>query len=74
MMPRDRSTDGCYRELHERLLLRNEQTKHIQLPDVYIVSDDSKKNVSTWMNAKYIRDVVKDIIDVSISLTAGTEY
>ncbi|ORX37059.1 hypothetical protein BD324DRAFT_624638 [Kockovaella imperatae] len=58
------SVEEVAQELHERLLLRNEQTKQIQLPDVYIQTDDSKKNVSTWMNGKYIRDVAKDIIEI----------
>ena len=45
--------------------MRNEQTKQIQLPDVYVQFDDAKKNVSTWMNAKYIKDAKNDIVDVS---------
>lgn len=53
------------RELHERLLLRNEQTKQVQLPDVYIQTDNSRKNVLTWMNATYISEAASQILPVS---------
>lgn len=57
------------RELHERLLLRNEQTKQVQLPDVYMSTDASRKNVSTWMNAQYIHDAAPHILPVSFKFT-----
>ena len=53
------------RELHERLMLRNEQTKQIHLPEVYNESEDAKKNVSTWMNASLIVEAAPQIISVS---------
>lgn len=59
------SVEEVAQELHERLLLRNEQTKQVQLPDVYIQSDQSKANVQTWMNAQYIFDAAPSILPVS---------
>jgi len=56
--------DPC-RELHERLLLRNEQTKQVQLPDVYIQNEITQKNVATWMNAQYIHEAAPLILPVS---------
>lgn len=53
------------RELHERLLLRNEQTKQVQLPDVYIQTDNSRKNVLTWMNAGTIGEAAPQILPVA---------
>jgi len=53
------------RELHERLMLRNEQTKQIQLPEVYIEHEDAKKNVATWMNAQFITEAAPKIINAS---------
>jgi len=50
------SVEEVAQELHERLLLRNEQTKQVQLPEVYIEHEAAKKNVSTWMSAEYIAD------------------
>lgn len=57
----------CDRELHERLLLRNEQTKQVRLPEVYVPHENAKKNVSTWMNAIYIGDAVPNILAVSVA-------
>ncbi|WOO78082.1 Alpha-protein kinase vwkA [Vanrija pseudolonga] len=59
------SVEEVAQELHERLLLRNEQTKQVQLQDVYIQSDSSRKNVSMWMNAQYIHEVAPLILPVS---------
>jgi hypothetical protein len=52
------------RELHEKLLLRNEQTKQVRLPEVYIDHEEAKKNVTTWMSAQYITDARDKIIYV----------
>jgi Mg-chelatase subunit ChlD len=59
------SVEEVAQELHERLLLRNEQTKQVQLPDVYIQTDASRKNVSAWMNAQYIYDAAPNILPVA---------
>ncbi|OCF37322.1 hypothetical protein I317_06507 [Kwoniella heveanensis CBS 569] len=58
------SVEEVAQELHERLLLRNEQTKQVHLPEVYVPHDNAKKNVSTWMNAQYIQDAVPNILNV----------
>ncbi|KAK4685395.1 hypothetical protein P7C73_g4754, partial [Tremellales sp. Uapishka_1] len=51
-------------ELHERLLLRNEQTKQVQLPEVYVPNDIARQNVTAWMSAQFIADAVPKIKDV----------
>ncbi|KAK8858916.1 hypothetical protein IAR55_003147 [Kwoniella newhampshirensis] len=58
------SVEEVAQELHERLLLRNEQTKQVHLPEVYVPHDNAKKNVSTWMNAACIGDAVPNILPV----------
>ncbi|OWZ26854.1 hypothetical protein C347_06501 [Cryptococcus neoformans AD2-60a] len=58
------SVEEVAQELHERLLLRNEQTKQVRLPEVYVPHENAKKNVSTWMNAAYIGDAVSNILAV----------
>ncbi|CAK9784954.1 hypothetical protein CC85DRAFT_243105 [Cutaneotrichosporon oleaginosum] len=59
------SVEEVAQELHERLLLRNEQTKQVHLPDVYIQTDASRKNVSAWMNAQYIYEAAPNILPVA---------
>jgi hypothetical protein len=54
------------RELHERLMLRNEQTKQVRLPEVYKEDENAKVNVSTWMNAQYIHEAVPHLLPVSL--------
>ncbi|WWC62967.1 uncharacterized protein I303_105565 [Kwoniella dejecticola CBS 10117] len=58
------SVEEVAQELHERLLLRNEQTKQVHLPEVYAPHENAKKNVSTWMNSTYIADAVPQILHV----------
>lgn len=58
------SVEEVAQELHERLMLRNEQTKHVQLPDVYIQTDTTRKNVEAWMNAQYIFEAAPNILTV----------
>jgi hypothetical protein len=48
-------------ELHQKLMLRQNQTKQVHLPEVYIMPDASKRNVNRWMNAHRIEDVKDDI-------------
>lgn len=48
-------------------MLRNEQTKQIQLPEVYIEHEDAKKNVALWMNAQFISEAAPKIINVGTS-------
>ncbi|ODN74193.1 hypothetical protein L202_07641 [Cryptococcus amylolentus CBS 6039] len=58
------SVEEVAQELHERLLLRNEQTKQVRLPEVYVPHENAKKNVSTWMNASCLGDAVPHILAV----------
>ncbi|WVR06663.1 hypothetical protein IAU60_003695 [Kwoniella sp. DSM 27419] len=58
------SVEEVAQELHERLLLRNEQTKQVHLPEVYVPHENAKKNVSTWMNAQYIFEASPHIVPV----------
>lgn len=45
------SVDDVARELHERLLLRNENTKKVVIESIYKESEESKHNVQVYMNA-----------------------
>lgn len=62
---RTRARLTCRRELHERLLLRNEQTKQVRLPEIYVENEITKANVQTWMNAQFLQDAVDNIQTVS---------
>jgi len=62
------SSELISRELHERLMLRNEQTKQVRLPEVYIEDDNAKANVSTWMNSQFIHEAVPNLLPVSLSI------
>jgi hypothetical protein len=50
--------------------LRNEQTKHVHLPDVYQEHENAKKNVATWMSAQFLKDGSDKIVPVSTKLVA----
>ncbi|THG94031.1 hypothetical protein EW026_g7355 [Hermanssonia centrifuga] len=45
------SVDDVARELHERLLLRNESTKKVVIESIYRESEEAKHNVSVYMQA-----------------------
>ncbi|CAD6577244.1 MAG: hypothetical protein CYPHOPRED_000199 [Cyphobasidiales sp. Tagirdzhanova-0007] len=45
------SVDDVAKELHERLMLRNESTKQLVIEDIYRQSSEADHNVSIWMNA-----------------------
>ncbi|ORY24573.1 hypothetical protein BCR39DRAFT_546539 [Naematelia encephala] len=60
------SVEEVAQELHEKLLLRNEQTKQVALPDVYVEHENAKKNVTTWMSAQFVSDAAPDIIPVPV--------
>ncbi|KAH7097618.1 elongation factor-2 kinase [Auriculariales sp. MPI-PUGE-AT-0066] len=45
------SVDDVARELHEKLLLRNESTKKVVFENIYRESDEAKHNVSVFQNA-----------------------
>ena len=45
------SVDDVARELHEKLLLRNESTKKVVIESIYRDSDESRHNVAVFMEA-----------------------
>ncbi len=45
------SVDDVARELHEKLLLRNESTKKVVIESIYKDSDESRHNVAVFMEA-----------------------
>lgn len=45
------SVDDIARELHEKLLLRNESTKQLIVEDIYRDSPEAQHNVEVWLNA-----------------------
>ena len=50
------SVDDVARELHERLLLRNESTKKVVIESIYRESEEAKHNVSTYMQASSLAE------------------
>ncbi|KAK0545484.1 hypothetical protein OC846_005649 [Tilletia horrida] len=48
------SMDDVARELHERLLLRNESTKQIYIESIYRQSEESAHNIRVWSTAPNI--------------------
>lgn len=62
-----RDTADLPRELHERLLLRNEQTKQFNVGEVYVPHDNAKRNVQTWMNSQFTFEAVPNIIPVGLT-------
>ncbi|KAA1136399.1 hypothetical protein PGTUg99_030556 [Puccinia graminis f. sp. tritici] len=45
------SVDDIAKELHEKLLLRNESTKQLIVEDIYRDSPEARHNVEVWSNA-----------------------
>ena len=45
------SVDDVARELHEKLLLRNESTKKVVFENIYRESEEARHNVSVFQNA-----------------------
>lgn len=43
------SVDDVARELHEKLLLRNESTKKVVIENIYRESPEATQNVQIWM-------------------------
>ncbi|KAH9889829.1 hypothetical protein C8Q73DRAFT_705623 [Cubamyces lactineus] len=50
------SVDDVARELHERLLLRNESTKKVVIESIYRDSEEAKHNVSVYMQSTTLAD------------------
>ena len=45
------SVDDVAKELHEKLLLRNDRTKKVVIESIYKESDEAKHNVSVFQSA-----------------------
>ncbi|OSD07394.1 vWA-like protein [Trametes coccinea BRFM310] len=50
------SVDDVARELHERLLLRNENTKRVVIESIYRESEEAKHNVNVYTQAPTLAD------------------
>ena len=50
------SVDDVARELHERLLLRNESTKKVVIESIYRDCEEAKHNVNVYMNSATLGD------------------
>ncbi|EIN12641.1 hypothetical protein PUNSTDRAFT_97443 [Punctularia strigosozonata HHB-11173 SS5] len=50
------SVDDVARELHEKLLLRNESTKKVVIESIYKESEEAKHNVNVFMQAPSLAD------------------
>lgn len=48
------SVDDVARELHEKLLLRNESTKKVVIENIYREIPEAFQNVQVWINAPNI--------------------
>lgn len=49
------SVDDVARELHEKLLLRNESTKQLVVEDIYRDTPEARHNVEVWLSAPDIQ-------------------
>lgn len=50
------SVDDVARELHEKLLLRNESTKKVVIESIYKDSEESRHNVESYMKAANLKE------------------
>lgn len=53
--------DDVARELHERLLLRNENTKQLYIESIYRDSEESRHNINVWATAPDLETARRDI-------------
>lgn len=60
------SVDDVARELHERLLLRNESTQKLVVENIYRESEESKHNVKIWSEAPDIQSARPHLLRVRI--------
>jgi phosphoenolpyruvate carboxylase len=64
------SVDDVARELHEKLLLRNENTKKIVIESIYKESEEARHNVEVFTHANHLTEARPLLKRVIIS-TAG---
>lgn len=48
------SVDDVAKELHEKLLLRNESTKKVVIESIYKESEESRHNISIFFHASHL--------------------
>lgn len=63
------SVDDVARELHERLLLRNESTKRVVFESIYRESDEAKHNVQIFMTASSLAEARPQLKKVNSNLS-----
>ena len=61
----NQSVDDVARELHERLLLRNESTKRVVIESIYRESEEAKHNVQVFTNAPSLHEARPHLKKVS---------
>ncbi|KAF5314823.1 hypothetical protein D9619_007205 [Psilocybe cf. subviscida] len=59
------SVDDVARELHEKLLLRNESTKKVVIESIYRESEEAKHNVAVFTQAGSLKEAVPQLKRVS---------
>lgn len=59
------SVDDVARELHERLLLRNESTKKVVIESIYRDSEEARHNVNVFMTAPSLTEARQNLKKVS---------
>lgn len=64
----NQSVDDVARELHERLLLRNESTKKVVIESIYRDSDEARHNVHIFMSAACLQDARPHLKKVSSAI------
>lgn len=62
------SVDDVARELHERLLLRNENTKKVVVEKIYRDIEEAQHNVQVFMHAPSLADARPHLKKVRISI------
>ena len=56
ILSENESVDDVARELHERLMLRNESTKKVVIESIYRESEEAKHNVQAFMSSNTLQD------------------
>lgn len=64
------SVDDVARELHEKLLLRNENTKKIVIESIYKESEEARSNVNVFSQAASLTEARPHLRRVSLHLVA----
>ena len=65
------SVDDVARELHERLLLRNESTKKVVIESIYRDAEEAKHNVNVYMQSPTLADARPHLKRVRVLIVAS---